>query len=117
MDTEDEVEILTVGEETHGFQVEAEEGMLEEEWDRDLEEGAMRQLIRLHVMCAGCVAIWPPDCSQGTSASRGGSTSTSVNQSRNVQRGTFSNRSSGRRTRFSGLNVVYDAEGQEVTCR
>ena len=53
------------------------------------------------------------DCPQGTSASRGGSTSSSVNQSRNVQRGTFSNRSRGRRTRFSGLNVVYDAEGQE----
>ena len=36
-----------------------------------------------------------------------------MNQFRNVQRGTFSNRSRGRRTRFSGLNVVYDAEGQE----
>ena len=58
MDSEDEVEMLAVGEETHGFQVEAEEGMLEEEWDRDLEEGAMHQLIRLHAMCAGCEAIW-----------------------------------------------------------
>ena len=53
------------------------------------------------------------DCPQGTSASRGGSTSSSVNQSRFVQRGTSSNRSRGRRTRFSGLNVVYDAQGQE----
>ena len=53
------------------------------------------------------------DCPQGTSASRGGSTSTNVNQSRFVQRGTSSNRSRGRRTRFSRLNVVYNAEGQE----
>ena len=53
------------------------------------------------------------DCPQVTSASRGGSTSSIVNQSRFVQRGTSSNRSRGRRTRFSGLNVVYDAEGQE----
>ena len=53
------------------------------------------------------------DCPQGTSASRGGSTSSSVNQSRFVQRGTSSNRSGGRRTPFSGLNVVYDAEDQE----
>ena len=59
MDTEDEVEILAVGEETHGFQAEAEEGILEEEWDRDLEEGALHQQIRLHVMYLGCVAIWP----------------------------------------------------------
>ena len=58
MDSEDEVEILAVGEETHGFQVEAEEGMLEEEWDNAQEEGAMHQLIRLHAMCAGCEAIW-----------------------------------------------------------
>ena len=58
MDSEDEVEILAVGEETHGFQAGAEEGILEEEWDRDLEEGAMHQLIRLHVTCAGCEAIW-----------------------------------------------------------
>ena len=36
-----------------------------------------------------------------------------MNQSRFVQRGTSGNRSRGRRTRFSGLNVVYDAEGQE----
>ena len=41
MDSEDEVEILAVGEETHGFQADAEEGILEEEWDRDLEAGAM----------------------------------------------------------------------------
>ena len=59
MDIEEEVEILTVGEETHGFQAEAEEGMLEEEWDKDLEEGAMHHQIRLHVMYVGCVAIWP----------------------------------------------------------
>ena len=53
------------------------------------------------------------DYPQGTSASRGVSTSTSVNQSRFMQRGTSSNRSRGWRTRFSRLNVVYDAEGQE----
>ena len=58
VDIEDEVEILVVGEETNGFQAEVEEGMLEEEWDRDLEEGAMHQLICLHAMCAGCKAIW-----------------------------------------------------------
>ena len=57
MATEDEVAILAVGEETHGFQAEAEEGILEEEWDNAQEEGAMHQLIRLHAMCAGCVAI------------------------------------------------------------
>ena len=59
MDSEDEVEMLAVGEETHGFQAEAEEGILEEEWDNAREEGAMHQLIRLHAMCAGYVAIWP----------------------------------------------------------
>ena len=59
MDIEEEVEILTVGEETHAFQAEAEEGMLEEEWDRDLEEGALHHQICLHVMYVGCVAIWP----------------------------------------------------------
>ena len=60
VDTEVEVEmLLVVGEETHGFQAEAEEGMLEEEWDRDWEEEAMHQLILLHAMCAGYVAIWP----------------------------------------------------------
>ena len=53
------------------------------------------------------------DCPQGTIACRGGSTSTSVNQSKNLQRGIFGNRSRGRRSRLSGLNVVYDAEGQE----
>ena len=58
MDTEEEVEILAVGEKIHGFQVEAKEGILEEEWDRDLEEEAMHQLILLHVMYAGCVDIW-----------------------------------------------------------
>ena len=59
MDTEHEVEMLAVGEETHGFQAEAEEGILEEEWDNVQEEGAIHQLIYLHAMCAGCVAIWP----------------------------------------------------------
>ena len=58
MDTEEEVEILAVGEETHGFQAEAEEGMLDEEWDRDLEEGAIHRLLHLHATCAGCEAIW-----------------------------------------------------------
>ena len=58
VDTEDEVKILAVGEETHGFQAEPEEGMREEEWDKDLEEETMHQLILLHVMCAGCEAIW-----------------------------------------------------------
>ena len=59
MDSEDEEVQLAVGEETHGFRAEAEGGTLEEEWDRDLEEGALHRLIRLHAMCAGCVAIWP----------------------------------------------------------
>ena len=58
MATEDEVEILAVGEETHGYQAEEEEGILEEEWDNALEEGAMHQQIHLHAMCAGCEAIW-----------------------------------------------------------
>ena len=53
--SEDEVEILlTVGEETHGFQ----EGA-EEEWDKGLEEETVNHLIHLDVMCAGCEAIWP----------------------------------------------------------
>ena len=30
-----------------------------------------------------------------------------------MHQGTTTNRRRGRRTRFSGLNVVYDAEGQE----
>ena len=60
VDTEVEVKVLlAVGEENHGFQAEAKEGMLEEEWDNNLEEGAMHCLIHLHAMCAGCMAIWP----------------------------------------------------------
>ena len=37
----------------------------------------------------------------------------SPSRHRFVHQGTSGNRSRGRRTRFSGLNVVYDAEGQE----
>ena len=58
MDSEDEVEILAVGEETHGFQAEAEEGILEEEWNNAQEEGVMHLLLHLHAMCAGYEAIW-----------------------------------------------------------
>ena len=104
--------LLAAGEETHGFWTEAEEGLLEQEWDKDLEEGTMRHLIHLHAMCAGCVAIWARDCPQSTTASRGCGISNNGNQSRFVHRGTSGNRSRGTRTRFSGLNVVYDAEGQ-----
>ena len=53
------------------------------------------------------------DCPQGTTTSPGGSTFNSGIQSRSVHRGISSTRSRGRRVRFSGLNVVYDAEGQE----
>ena len=52
-------------------------------------------------------------CPQNATTSRGGRTFNAGNQSRFVQRGTSGNRSRGRRTRFSGLNVVYDAEGYE----
>ena len=52
------------------------------------------------------------ECPQQTT-SYGGNTSNSGNQPRSVHRGTSSNRSRGRRARFSGLNVVYDAEGHE----
>ena len=45
--------------------------------------------------------------------SRGGRTSNTGNQSGFVQRGTGGNRSRGRRSRFSGLNIVFDAEGNE----
>ena len=53
------------------------------------------------------------DCPQNTTASRGCRTSNAGQQSGFVHRGTAGNRSRGRRTRFSGLNVVYDAEGNE----
>ena len=60
VDTGEEVELLlAAGEETHGFQAEAEEGMLEDEWDDDLEEETLHQRIHLHAMCVGCEAIWP----------------------------------------------------------
>ena len=58
MDIEEEVEILTMGEETHGFQAEAEEEILEEEWDNAQEEGALHQQILLHAVCVGYEAIW-----------------------------------------------------------
>ena len=59
VDTEEEVELLlTAGEETLGFQAEAKEGMLEDEWDNDLEEETLHQRIHLHAMCVGCEAIW-----------------------------------------------------------
>ena len=57
VDSEDEVAILAVGEETHGFQAKVQEGILEEEWDNAQEGGAIHQLIHLHAMCARCVAI------------------------------------------------------------
>ena len=60
VDIEIEVEMLLVaGEETLGFRAEAEEGMLEEEWDRDLVEGMLHHLTHLRAMCAGYMAIWP----------------------------------------------------------
>ena len=60
VDIEVEVEmLLVVGEETRGFRAEVGEGMLEEEWDRDLVEGMLHHLAHLHVMCLGCMAIWP----------------------------------------------------------
>ena len=49
------------------------------------------------------------DCPQNAGTSRGGRGPNTVY----VQRGTGGNRSRGRRARFSGLNVVYDAEGYE----
>ena len=49
------------------------------------------------------------DCPQNSGTSRGGRAPNTAY----VQRGTGGNRSRGRRTRFSGLNVVYDSEGYE----
>ena len=58
VDTEDEVELLlTAGEETHGFRAEAEDEMLEDELDKDLEEETLH-LIHSHATCVGCEAIW-----------------------------------------------------------
>ena len=103
--------LLVAGEETHGFRAEAEEGMLEDEWDKDLEEETL-YLIHLHATCVGYEAIWLVTVPKTRQllvevVPPGG------NQSRFVHQGTSGNRSRGRRTRFSGLNVVYDAEGQE----
>ena len=57
VDTEEEVELLlTAGEEIHGLWAEAEEGILVEEWDNDLEEETLH-LIHLRATCAGYVAI------------------------------------------------------------
>ena len=49
------------------------------------------------------------DCPQNAGTSRGSRNPNTVY----VQRGTGGNRSRGRRTRFSGLNVVYDSESYE----
>ena len=58
VDTEDEVELLlTAGEETHGFRAEAEDEMLEDELDKDLEEETLH-LIHSHATCVGSEAIW-----------------------------------------------------------
>ena len=99
VDIEVEVEmLLTAGEETLGFRAEVEEGM-------------QRHLIHLLVMYAGVRGHLAHHYPQNTTASRGGGTSTSGTPSRFIHQGTSSNRSRGRRTRFRGLNVVYDVEG------
>ena len=53
------------------------------------------------------------DYPQNTTASRGGRTSNAGQQFGFVHRGTAGNRSRGRRTHFSGLNVIYGVEGNE----
>ena len=47
-----------VGEETSGFQEEAEAEILEEGLDSDLLDVFKLSMIHRLVMCAGCVAIW-----------------------------------------------------------
>ena len=60
VDLEVEVVILDdEGEETSGFLAEVEDGTLEDELDRGLEDGILLELILRGAMCVGCVAIWP----------------------------------------------------------
>ena len=60
LDLEVEVVMLDdVGEEIFGFLAEFEEGTLEEESDRGLEDGILLELILRLVTFVGCVAIWP----------------------------------------------------------
>ena len=60
VDLEVEVVMLDdVGEETFGFPAEFEEGTLEEESDRGLEDGILLELILRLLTFVGCVAIWP----------------------------------------------------------
>ena len=114
VDLEDEVEALdVVGEETFGFQAEEEAGISEDGLDRGLEDDTMQQLDPQACYVCGVRGHLARDCPQNATTSREGRTFNAGNQSGFVQRGTGGDRSRGRRTRFSGLNVVYDAEGYE----
>ena len=113
VDTEDDVELLLAeGEETHGFQPEAEDKMLEDELDKDLEEKTLH-LIHSHATRVGCEAIWlvtAPKARQPLEEVIPPIVEINPDSCIKAPPG---NRSKGRRSRFSGLNVVYDAEGQE----
>ena len=92
-------------------------------WNRGRRGGqSTTQQTRAGIQCFNCgqYGHYASQCPKGASTSGSSSTAQSVNQRSNVAQtrggqGRGGNRRGGgnRRTRFSGLNVVYDAEGNE----
>ena len=92
-------------------------------WNRGRRGGqSTTQQTRTGIQCFNCgqYGHYASQCPKGASTSGSSSTAQSVNQRSNVAQarggqGRGGNRRGGgnRRTRFSGLNVVYDAEGNE----
>ena len=92
-------------------------------WNRGHRGGqSTTQQTRTGIQCFNCGQYehYASQCPRGASTSGSSSTAQSVNQRSNFAQarggqGRGGNRRGGgnRRTRFSGLNVVYDAEGNE----
>ena len=92
-------------------------------WNRGRRGGqSTTQQTRAGIQCFNCgqYGHYASQCPKGASTSGSSSTAQSVNQRSNFAQarggqGRGGNRRGGgnRRTRFSGLNVVYDAEGNE----
>ena len=93
-------------------------------WNRGRRGGqSTTQQARTGIQCFNCgqYGHYASQCPRGASTSGSSSTAQSVNQRSNFAQvrgnrgGNRGNRRGGsnRRTRFSGLNVVYDAEGNE----
>ena len=91
-------------------------------WNRGRRGGQSTTQTRTGIQCFNCgqYGHYASQCPKGASTSGSSSTAQSVNQRSNFAQarggqGRGGNRRGGgnRRTRFSGLNVVYDAEGNE----